>query len=500
MRRLLLVATVALALVAGLPTPATGQEAATAPTLTVSPATDLVDGDVVTVAGTGWRAGAEVFFSTCGDPEYRCFSMTSVVADATGAFTIPVTIRALGPPSNWIDCREEACRLSARTRRGDPVVVPLPFDPDAPLQDTGVATVTPADPLIDGQRVQVTGAGWTGDAVQFQLCQQRSPVCDRRPQEATVASDGSFAGELTMRVRPTSTDGTVGDCRLVACEIRVADWTHRAILPVAFDPSAPVLAQQLSIDPPGTLVNGQVVTVTGTGFLPGGPLLVRERCYYAPDCGARVVPDAAGRFTLTYRVQDVLDGYHSRVDCRGVGWCALRVVEPDTWIEIAQAPLTFAPDGEEVVTVRPSTGLEDGDVVRVDATGLNRGHGVEVNQCVAVGDNPFPYPYTDWRCAGPSQRLPVDEAGEIHTTLRLRVRWPSNSEEHPEPFDCRVDRCRLVVGGPGVRVYVGITFFGSGTYWNRTPLTFTAGSGPGPTGPPAAPPAPPTAATPTFAG
>lgn len=497
MRRLVLVGAVALTLVVGLTALASAQELAATPmpTLRVTPATDLVDGQVVTVTGAGWAAGTEVFLSLCGNPDYRCFLTDIAVADATGAFTLALTVRVLGPPSNWIDCRLEGCHLSARTRRGDPVIVPLGFDADAPVADTGVAEVSPAGALIDGQQVRVTGVGWTSESVAVQLCEHRSRVCDRYPRDAAVSPDGSFSVDVTVRARPRMTDGTIGDCRFAACEVRVGDDERRAILPVSFDPLAPLLAEQLSITPTGTLVNGQVVTVTGNGFLPGEQLLVRQRCYYAPDCGARVVPDADGRFSLTTRVQDVVDVYHGTSDCRGVGRCAIRVVEPNTWIEVANAPLTFAPEGHEQVTVQPSTGLEDGDVVHVDAVGLNRGHGVEVNQCVALPGNPFPFPYTDWRCPGPGLELPVDDAGEIHTSLQVRSRWASTSDEHPQPFDCRIDRCRLVVGGPGVRVYVGSTFSGYGTYWNRTPLTF-AGDG----APPSTTPASTTPATPAFAG
>ncbi len=492
MRRLYLVAAAVLALVAGLTAPASGQEADRTPTLTVMPATDLVDGQVVTVSGSGWQAGAEVSVLTCAEAGYPCLGLERVVADGAGAFGLTYTVRAFGHSSDWVECRVLACDLVAKTPRGEPVRAPLTFDPDAPLLDQGVANVTPSDSLIDGERVQVTGAGWAGDTVEVQLCGRFSRVCDRRPRRASVAPDGSFAMELPVRTRMVHWDDTVEDCRQVACEIRVGDLHRWAIVPVAFDPLAPVLEPRLSIAPAGTLVNGQVVTLTGSGFLPGEPLLVRQRCYQAPDCGERVVPDAAGGFTSTYQVRDVVDIYHASVDCRGVGRCAIRVVEPNTWIEVANAPLTFAPEGDEVVTVRPSSGLEDGDAVRVDATGLNRGHGVEVNQCVALSGNPFPFPYTDWRCAGPAQRLGVDDQGEIHTTLRVRRGWPSTAEEHPQPFDCRVDRCRLVVGGPGVRVYIGSTFSGYRTYWNRTPLTFADDLAP--------PAPPPTPATPTFAG
>lgn len=489
-RRLALVAATALALVAGLATPAAGQEPDPTPTLAVTPSTDLVDNDAVTVSGTGWPAASEVLLYVCTAAGARCSGKAVVPADAAGGFSIPYRVRAIWPGSGWLDCRLEPCVLLALVRGGPRVVAPLAFDPDEPLHDTATATATPATGLVDGQRVPLSGVGWEpGGHVEMRLCGHRSQVCDRFGPGVDAGPDGSFVGELTVRTVIVDRDGEA-DCRLVACEIRLGDDAHVAVVPVGFDPLAPVLDPRLSVVPDTGLVNGQVVRVTGSGFVPGRELLMRRLCYQAPDCGLHVVPDADGRFAVDYTVQDVIDVYHGRVDCRGVGRCPLRVVEPWPWIEVAQAPLSVLPEADEEVTVAPSTGLEDGDVVRVDAVGLNRGHSVEVNECVAVPGAYVPFPNTRWFCAGPEQTLPVDDAGEVHTMLRVRESWPSTTEDHPQPFDCRVDRCRLVVGGPGIRVYVGSVFSGIGTYWDRTPLDFVS---PGV-------PVTATVASPTFAG
>lgn len=506
MRRVALVAVVALALVAGpaasasasvrgavLPPLVNGRptdETAPSGTVNVSSSTDLVDGEVVSVSGAGWEPGVEVFVATCGDGALPCFGRQTVVADGSGVIVLSYVVRALGYGGVWLDCRIEACHLHVWPRRGDSVSVPLTFVPDGPLPDTGTAAAAPGAALVDGQTVEVTGSGWSSDHVAVEFCARLGRACDHHPRDVDVAPDGTFTVELPARALVSSWGGPTSDCRLVACEVRVAGGDQRAIVPVSFDPLAPLLQPQLAIAPEGTLVNGQVVTVTGSGFVPGDRLLIRQRCYYAPDCGAHVVPDADGNFTVSYQVQDVLDVYHGVLDCRGVPHCAIRAVDPVTWDELASAPLTFAPDGAEQVTVRPTAGLRDGDVVEVAATGLNLGRAVEVAQCVALPGNPFPFPFTDWQCAAPFTSISVDERGEIHTTVTVRSRWSSTTDEHPEDFDCRLDRCRLVVGGPGVRIYVGSTFAGYGTYWNRTPLEFAAASAP----------ASPTAATPAFAG
>ena len=263
---------------------------------------------------------------------------------------------------------------------------------------------------------------------------------------------------------------------------------------------APAQAQaarppQMSISPEGTLVHGQRVVVSGTGFLPGEELLLFQHCYSGPGgCGASVVADPAGQFVAEYRVHDVVDVYHGHVDCRGVGRCTLSVMTPDTWLIRAQVPLTFAPESDESVAVHPTSGLESGDVVRVDASGLNLGHPLEVNQCVAISpDTPF-FADTRWACAGPPQRLAVDGAGEVHTTLRVQARWSSTTGAHPTPFDCRIDQCRVVVGGDGLDVYTGSTATGSRTYWHVTPVAFATESGR------SAPSAVPSAVTPAFTG
>ena len=101
-------------------------------------------------------------------------------------------------------------------------VAPLAFDPVAPPLPGPAISVTPHDGLRDGDAVTVRVQHFRPFAdVGVTVCVKGTDVCDAVdvPQQP-VGADGSLS--LTHSVWPvfSSADGTLQDCRSVACIVR----------------------------------------------------------------------------------------------------------------------------------------------------------------------------------------------------------------------------------------------------------------------------------------
>jgi hypothetical protein len=117
------------------------------PAITSTPSTGLVDGQTVTLAGTGFSAGGGIFFcqgiltghtpspADCGD------TITSTQADATGSFSISVTVHRflVVVGTGVIDCAQpqSTCAFGADDLSLSTGIVstPLAFTPQAPVTD-----------------------------------------------------------------------------------------------------------------------------------------------------------------------------------------------------------------------------------------------------------------------------------------------------------------------------------------------------------------------------
>ncbi|MGH9192134.1 MAG: neocarzinostatin apoprotein domain-containing protein, partial [Acidimicrobiales bacterium] len=223
-------------------------------TITVTPDTDLVDGQTVGVAGTGFRAGSGVSFYVCApDPPGESCQWTPnfAIADDAGTFDTDVVVSAVVPADNGeVDCRTpETCVLvgtasspsSPRAGRA-----PLHFDPDAPLLPAPDISVDPSTDLPDEATVTVSGSHFTPDGdVSVMVCRTGFDFLGCDPQaEAFVSPDGSgaFTTELGVAARFESWADEGIDCREEpGCEIVAEDWQRqrRATAPLTFAPLEP---------------------------------------------------------------------------------------------------------------------------------------------------------------------------------------------------------------------------------------------------------------------
>jgi hypothetical protein len=265
------------------------------PTGSLDPDADLVDGQVVTVTGDGFRGyddspGGYAIAAACRlpftDEEADCDRQAGGFfhADDGGHVEEPLELFAVLVLRGGVevDCRVASCGIVLIAwdsyRYSDPVVLPLDFDPTAPLLPEPTLTVTPATDLEDGQVVDVDGTDWRpGHDVDLLVCAAGSTDgrdCDQLGRFSTVVDqDGNLHRRFPIPaiVRPWQRPEI--DCRVSACSVfALLDTTFRRYVeaPITLAPDGPVLHPTLTITPNTGLQDGQRVVAEGTGLRPGG--------------------------------------------------------------------------------------------------------------------------------------------------------------------------------------------------------------------------------------
>ena len=266
------------------------------PTLTVTPATGVEAGDTVTVSGTGWGAGGFVTITGCTaavltDPQApfdECEEQgTTTYAADDGSFSVDV--EAATPGWEAVHARGGLPGAVAAT----PIDV---VDPAAPE----VRVRVPWDTVPAGQWVSYWGyaspvalAGEVGA-----LACHAVPTSGSDPA-AVEAACGPLADAAPTG--PTPVGGVGGAVRVEAGDEAV--WVggrldgalvgHVVPVTVVADPAPP----EVVVTPGEDLVDGQSVTVSGSGAFPG-------RTYVAVQCDGAVLADGVTEDELLYDCAD----------------------------------------------------------------------------------------------------------------------------------------------------------------------------------------------------
>ncbi|HET6953781.1 MAG TPA: neocarzinostatin apoprotein domain-containing protein, partial [Acidimicrobiales bacterium] len=384
-------------------------------TVTVTPDAGLLDGEAVTVTVSGATPGAGLFAAQClagVSPSGRgggCLynDSASAPADATGSATLTLRVDARfvdDVTGQVVDCRVPGtCAVTVSDEFLNEVGAPLVFAPDAPLAPPPVMTVSPADDLVDRQAVtvDVTGMVWSDWArlVQCAAGTVEPGGCDNETTAYVDVADGAFTAELPVSaVIDTWTMGAVdcrvpGSCVLVATSDFGQTPEKAAVAPLAFDPGTVVSPGSITLDPSADLVDGQEVTVTGSGFTPGwvslhvcGPEPSSESCAWT---GGEAEVGADGAFSAPVRLTAVVAGPSGDLDCRTAQPRCLLVATGGavTSPRAGRAELAFRVDGPlrpgPSVRVDPSTDLGDPALVTVTATGVSPNSSATIVVCAA---------------------------------------------------------------------------------------------------------------------
>ena len=291
-----------------------------------TPSTMLVDGQTVSVTGTGFVPGEAVGIVQCTAEAARVdrggeaagvdacdlTPYTALEADdlggVTGTYAVQRTLT-----TSWtgtIDCAERPGRcivvigsVSDYDRSGG-FGVSFATEGLAPL-DVPVLSVSPSEDLADGDIVLVTGSRFpAGAMVSLSLCsldpstcwtigaEEGEPTGVGRMAPTQAVSDGAGGFEVTgalWRYLPGPDPGTYVDCALSPCAVRatVADAAPGSGTEVTAALPAPVRVgfrgggdgptpASIAVSPTEGVAVGDVVTVSGAGFRPGEQVLVMQ--------------------------------------------------------------------------------------------------------------------------------------------------------------------------------------------------------------------------------
>ena len=286
--------------------------------------------------------------------------------------------------------------------------------------DTGLGAVQTVAVAVSG-----AGANQTAGAAQCRAggnplgsgCAGISP--------STTSSDGQgrFTVSLTVHrfisVDPTPDGlGTIVDCATAPGTCTVVAGTIDGTTgsqPLAFvpgPPPTPPTAAGVTASPTTGVVDGQTVTLQGSAFTPGAPVLVQLCATGAGTCTSYgpTYTDATGAFAAVLPVRSTVGG----ASCRSSGPCVLRATDI-TGVQRSSSPLSFAAPVPRTLTIEPSTGLVDGQSVTVHGTGFLASTETGVGQCPAgtTGSDCFVIALFN-----------TDAQGAFTTTVRIQQRLP----------------------------------------------------------------------------
>ncbi len=255
------------------------------PAVTVTPSTDLVNLQAVTISGTGFTPSTGVGWAECknngsGDGNDCDVNHTGTAnTDSSGAFTAPFVVhRILHTANGDVDCATApgTCNIGVGklSDHAEHAGAPLTFDPNAPLPPPPTLIAGPLTNLHEGDSVALFGGGFVPSSqVAIAQCSQPTIQTCQVLQYLAANASGGFASLVQVhRVVATPPFGAI-DCADApdTCQLRavsIADYDFEAHVFLDFDPNGPLPTAQTTVTPDTDLLNFQSVTLSGTGFSP----------------------------------------------------------------------------------------------------------------------------------------------------------------------------------------------------------------------------------------
>ncbi len=374
--------------------------------MTVTPSTGLAAGQVVQVAASGLPTSAEVAIVECtatATTSAGCATANAVLVatDATGAIpTTPFTVTAGAVGNGTCDTTTSdlTCVLAIGSLTGTTLAyAPITFA--APAAASGPSlTVTPNTGLTNGEKVTITGSGFTpGDSLYATEClATASSPADCNVSTATpitVNTDGTLPSTTFTVVTGTVGGATCGTSAAdaAACVIMVANSSEgdRAAAPIAFVVPTPT-TPSVTVSKNSGLKNGQTVTVTGSGFTPGDSV-------YAVECLKGATGQSSCDLTTATAITVNTDGTLPSTSFKVVtgavasGTCGTTAANARNCViavanisggDAGEAPIAFAVGAaKRSLRVAPALNLHNGQVVHVSGRGFTPRDHVYIVEC-----------------------------------------------------------------------------------------------------------------------
>jgi hypothetical protein len=315
-------------------------------TITVTPSTDLVDGQVVQVTGTGFTPQQGVWLAQCPTGVTQpteviqfCNQRTTVMAlpDDSGGFSVPMEVARQIPTG---DCATSpgACSIIVMDLSVMSVLSPVPIHvTDGPTLSENITVVPSA--VQHGDIVTVTGKNFpAGVAVSVAQCSSLRDVtdewCGATPVTVSTDAAGAFTVALTIERAVTVGSGLTIDC-VDGCVVAAftADRSYLATDDIEM-PETTLFVQAdqwQTVSPSGnvritgdlhcTPVRGGDVDIDGTltqvvdGRTISVPFRASARCddllvsWEADVVGQRDARFKVGPATLTVRANETIDPF-----------------------------------------------------------------------------------------------------------------------------------------------------------------------------------------------
>lgn len=292
--------------------------ASSAPTISVSQSTGLVDGQSITVSGSGLPPDSYGYvWQLCRDffpcVPYYGFSPTDpnityhVDSEGTFELTLPAKLTLYSLPDGAArSCAEPgACfiRVSDLSPASTTHDFPLSFQATTiPPPQKGTASVVSSIPLTTGVLLRIEGAGWVSSRMlSLKTCTGAGyTLCG---YSSALYADASGAFDLTQAQAPVffpndpSGSSSEVDCASQAglCALVVADpfdFTATSVaVPLTFPPPGTPTTLSATLTPDQDLRDGDVIDVQVSGFPPGWSVSYCQRGSDQADCAGHVPPE-----------------------------------------------------------------------------------------------------------------------------------------------------------------------------------------------------------------
>ena len=442
-------------------------------TVNVTPSTNLVHLQTVTVSGIGaGGVGSYVNLAQCvtGAPVGACRNSSYGYSDidSSGNYVTDMWLRRIiTGPSGPVDCAvANACEIVASEGRSLDLIAraALSFDPAGPVPDPISIVATPATGLTNLQTITVSGGGFDPfDGVEIYECtvdvQTTAVYCyDSLYVFSPVDASGHFSTSMQVRRIAPSANGPV-DCATQTCRLYVSSYSGFAInIPIAFDPSVPPPPlPAIAVTPSTNLVDAQFVSITGVNFDPSSDVYLAE-CVVGVGCVrdlGYVTTASDGTFTLSTRVARLLVNYdNTSYDCADPAVACGVTAYDQTFQGGVSTNITFAPGPPPpppLVSFVTQRALHDGRSYAVTGSHWFPGDVVYTTECVKVASGAL------LGCAyGKPQSSGIGGDGSLSLTItahRLipqpacRAVCPPPGSPPPAPYDCLT---------PGLQCYVTV--------------------------------------------
>ncbi len=372
------------------------------PTLTANPSTGLLDGQHISVSGSGFGARVPVGIVECqagATDQSTCDldTLLPVESNGSGSFTVTFTaFRVITVGESTVDCAHQACVLGAADENDANIVGDTPISfADVTIVPPTLSAV-PATGLRDEQKITVHGTNYSpGGEVVLSECQ--APPNEANCDFSTFAVvQAGPTGTLSTRYRVTrviTPEASPIDCAqpdtCILTAANIDNATQTASTPITFA-DVTIKPPKLSASPSTNLDDGQDVTVTGKNFRPHDPVGISEcpagstegyDCVIEGGLGNadEVRANHSGTFTLTFNVARVITLLDGTVDCAQAPGCVIGAVDlndPFSAIEAA-APLAFNPSVPPLpplnleVHVNPKGSIVAGPTAKANAAAIS---------------------------------------------------------------------------------------------------------------------------------